>query len=180
MRRARRCGSRDWALHGRIDRVDQGKGVGLAFDYKLSREGTAYAKFVEKGTLQLPLYLLALRELWEIEIVGGLYQPLRPTTNPRPRGLLRDDDDGVLDDLEPYDNDRLSGEEFEAALRDAAKRATAAVHRMRAGDIDRDPGPPVGLKGHNQCPRFCTFAPICRRERAPFFVPQDEEEEEAA
>ncbi len=167
-----------WALHGRIDRVDTGDGVGVAFDYKLSREGTAYAKFIEKGTLQLPLYLLALRELWGIEMVGGLYQPLRPTNSPRPRGLVREDAKGELEDLRIYDNDVLPPEEFEAALSEAADRAGAAVVRMRRGEIERDPGPPEGIKGHDQCPRFCNFAPICRRERAPFVAPDDDEEED--
>jgi hypothetical protein len=72
----------------------------------------------------------------------------------------------------------LDGDEFEAALAEAASRAGAAVARMRRGDIERDPGPPEGSKGHDQCPRYCTFAPICRRERAPFVVPLDEDEEE--
>lgn len=170
-----------WALHGRIDRVDEGEGVGLALDYKLAREVTPVAKFVQKGTLQLPLYLLALRELWGIDVVGGLYQPLRPTSNPRPRGLVRrEEGEQLLTDVSLYDGDLLSSEEFEAALNDAAGRATRAVARMRDGDIDRDPGPPPGVKGHNQCPKFCTFAPICRRERAPFVLPEDDEDEEAA
>lgn len=170
----------DWALHGRIDRVDEGDGVGLAIDYKLAREVTPVAKFVEKGTLQLPLYLLALRELWGMDVVGGLYQPLRPTTNPRPRGLVRKEEgEQLLADVNLYDGDLLSSDEFEAALNDAAGRATQAVARMRDGDIDRDPGPPPGVKGHNQCPKFCTFAPICRRERAPFVLPEDDEDEEA-
>jgi ATP-dependent helicase/DNAse subunit B len=170
----------DWALHGRIDRVDEGAGVGLAYDYKLAREVTPFAKFVQEGKLQLPLYLLALRELWQLDVVGGLYQPLRPTTNPRPRGLVRSDDGKeLLADLPLYPADLLSREDFDAALEDAAGRATEAVARMRGGAIDRDPGPPEGIKGHGQCPRFCGYAPICRRERAPFVVPEDEEEEEA-
>jgi hypothetical protein len=171
----------DWSLHGRIDRVDEGKGVGLAYDYKLARQVTPFGKFVQEGKLQLPLYLLALRNLWGIDIVGGLYQPLRPTANSRPRGLVRSDDGKeLLADLRLYGGDLLSDEEFEAALLDAAGRASEAVTRMRSGAIERDPGPPEGITGHGQCPRFCTFAPICRRERAPFVVPEEEEEEEAS
>jgi hypothetical protein len=48
---------------------------------------------------------------------------------------------------------------------------------MRNGDIRRDPGPRPGLRGHDVCPKFCTFAPICRRDRAPRYV-EDEEVEE--
>ena len=39
----------DWALHGRIDRVDEGDGVGLAFDYKLSPEGNAVRQVRREG-----------------------------------------------------------------------------------------------------------------------------------
>jgi ATP-dependent helicase/DNAse subunit B len=167
----------DWKLHGSIDRIDVGDGVGLVQDYKLAREVTPVAKFVERGTLQLPLYLLALRELWGIDPVGGLYQPLRPTMPPRPRGLVRaEDGTDLLADLHLVANDLLAGEDFEAALDDAVGRATAAVARMRVGDITRDPGPPEGFKDHNQCPRYCLFAPICRRERAPFVELEEEEE----
>ena len=35
------------------------------------------------------------------------------------------------------------------------------------GEIRRDPGPRRGLRGHDVCPAFCDFAPICRRDRAP-------------
>jgi hypothetical protein len=170
-----------WALHGRIDRVDEGEGVAVAVDYKLARQVTPVAKFVEQGTLQLPLYLLALRELWQIDVAGGLYQPLRATTDPRPRGLVRKEDgESLLADLGLVGTDLLSAGDFEAALSDAAARASRAVARMRSGDIDRDPGPSPGLRGHNQCPRYCGFAPICRRERAPFVPDTDEEQEEQA
>jgi ATP-dependent helicase/DNAse subunit B len=168
-----------WGLHGRIDRVDAAGGRGLVLDYKLSRVVTPAAKFVEKGTLQLPLYLLALRELWGIDPVGGLYQPLRSTNDPSPRGMVREEDRELLDDLDLVGTDVLSAEEFDAALDEAASRAGSVVERMRAGDIRRDPGPPAGLRGHNQCPTFCTFAPICRRERAPVeaLAPIEEERE---
>lgn len=168
----------DWALHGAIDRVDVGDGLALAIDYKLAREVTPVAKFVEKGTLQLPLYLLALRDLWQLDVAGGVYQPLRPTSDPRARGLVRKEAaEHALADVELVRTDLLESDDFEAALQDAADRATAAVARMRSGDVTRDPGPPAGVSGHQQCPRYCGFAPICRRERAPFFYSEEDEEE---
>jgi hypothetical protein len=48
---------------------------------------------------------------------------------------------------------------------------------MRAGEIRRDPGPRRGLRGHDVCPKVCAYAPICRRDRAPRYV-EDEETEE--
>jgi hypothetical protein len=171
----------NWKLHGSIDRVDRRDGVGLVYDYKMAREVTPVARFVRKGALQLPLYLLALRELWGIEPVGGLYQPLRGTRDHRPRGLVHKEVGGeLLADLDLVGTDLLSPDVFEKALDEAVERATDAVTRMRSGDIWRDPGPPEHYREHNQCPRYCAFAPICRRERAPFveLEPGEEEEDE--
>jgi hypothetical protein len=161
-----------WLLHGRIDRVDAGDGAALLYDYKLAREVTAGAKFEQEGKLQLPLYLLALRELWGIDPAGGVYVPLRPTQDPRPRGMLRAEDrDGGLLGLSFVDNDCLDGEEFEAVIEGTRERAATHVARMRGGAIDRDP-----LGG--TCPLYCTFAPICRRERGVVAEPDPEKAEE--
>ena len=48
---------------------------------------------------------------------------------------------------------------FERALDEAEALAASAAREMRAGDIGRDP---IGGK----CPKYCTFQPICRLERA--------------
>ena len=74
--------------------------------------------------------------------------------------------------------DRVDREEFEELLADARRRAGEIVARMRAGQIDRDPGPREGLRDHGICPAFCDFAPICRRDRAPVEPAGDEEEDE--
>ena len=87
-----------WQLHGRIDRVDVDAGrpaPGCVHDYKVAAQGDARApSSPAKGKLQLPLYLLALRDLWGIDPAGGVYQPLRATKDPRPRGLVRASADG--------------------------------------------------------------------------------------
>ena len=161
-----------WELRGRIDRVDvdSAGGLGLLHDYKVSSKATPCAKFSDEGKLQLPLYLLALRDLWGIEPAGGLYQPLRATRQPRPRGMVRASADAELAGYALVSTDRLDEERFEACLEEARATASAAVGRIRAGQIDRDPR-------DNECPRHCGFAPICRRERG--IVPQllDEEEQ---
>ena len=161
-----------WELRGRIDRVDvdSAGGLGLLHDYKVSSKATPCAKFSDEGKLQLPLYLLALRDLWGIEPAGGLYQPLRATRQPRPRGMVRASADAELAGYALVSTDRLDEERFEACLEEARATASAAVGRIRAGQIDRDPR-------DNECPRHCGFAPICRRERG--IVPEllDEEEQ---
>ncbi len=61
-------------------------------------------------------------------------------------------------------------------LDESRERAGEIVARMRSGEIRRDPGPRQGLRGHDICPSFCEFAPICRRDRAPAM--EDDEEVE--
>ena len=149
----------------------------MVLDYKLSGSVTSREKLEEEAKLQLQLYLIAVAELWDAETVGGLYHPLRGTSVRRPRGLVLED---VAEELAPYGlsrTDKVDAAEFEALLADARRRAGEIVARMRAGEIDRDPGPRPGLRGHGVCPPFCEFAPICRRDRAPV-EPEDDEDED--
>jgi len=168
-----------WRLHGAIDRVDRAAdGRALVLDYKLSGKVSPRVKLEEEAKLQLQLYLIAVAELWGAEIVGGLYHPLRATSERRPRGLVLEDAAAELAGYGLAKTDRVEREEFEALLADARRRAGEIVARMRAGLIDRDPGPREGLRNHGICPAFCDFAPICRRDRAPVEPAADEEDEE--
>jgi ATP-dependent helicase/DNAse subunit B len=166
----------DFELHGKIDRIDVAGGdepAGLVRDYKLSRLVPSAAKLEAEGKLQLPLYAHALERLWGIRPVGGVYEPLGATDDPRPRGFLRAEaKDGALEGLELVSTDLLADDAFEEVLSGAAERAGEIVAAMRAGRIDRDPI-------DDECPRFCTFQAICRRERAPrqATVAADEDEE---
>jgi len=165
-----------WGLHGAIDRVDRAPdGSALVLDYKLARAVTPRAKFEEQAKLQLQLYLIAVAEHWGADAVGGLYHPLRGTSSRRPRGAVLEDAAPRLASYGLYDNDLLDREGFEQMLAGARRRAGEIVARMRAGEIRRDPGPRRGLRGHDVCPAFCEFAPICRRDRAP--TEPDEEDE---
>lgn len=166
----------DWGLHGAIDRVDRATdGRAVVIDYKLSGSVTAREKFEAEAKLQLPLYLLAVAEHWGAEPVGGLYHPLRGTSSRRPRGAIRADSAAELG-YDLYKGDVVDEDGFEQLLEDSRRRADEIVARMRAGDIRRDPGPREG-RYHDVCPTFCSFAPICRRDRAPQY-PEDEGVEE--
>lgn len=161
-----------WLLHGRIDRVDSDGAVALLHDYKMSREVTRAANLEKEGKLQLQLYLIVLRDLWGLEPAAGLYQPLRATSEPRGRGIARASDrEGALAGWSLYANDVLDDDEFEQALADAKQKATEIVGRVRAGDIKRDPL-------EDECPAYCTYAPICRRERGLIADPEAELREE--
>jgi RecB family exonuclease len=167
-----------WGLHGAVDRVDRAAdGSAVVIDYKLAGQVTPRDKFEEKAKLQLPLYLLAVAEHWGAEPVAALYHPLRATSSRRPRGVVSA---AVAQDLAGYglySTDVVEPEELEELLEDSRRRGGAIVARMRAGEIRRDPGPRPGLRGHDVCPTYCTFASICRRDRAPQYIDDEGEDE---
>jgi RecB family exonuclease len=149
-------------VHGQIDRIDIGPaGEALVQDYKSGAKVDGGKRMLERGKLQLQLYLLAARELW-----GGLYRPLgaRNESARKPKGLLRKELKEELAGLKPRRDDHLDDEAFEAALDDAEAKAVEIIALIQAGDIGRRP---IG----NTCPRYCHFQPICRRERG---VAEDE------
>jgi ATP-dependent helicase/DNAse subunit B len=166
----------EFEMRGSIDRVDvavdpDGRRVGLVRDYKLSSGVTAPAKFDDEGKLQLQLYMLALRDRFGVEPIGGLYEPLASDGTKKPRGpLLSDAREELLDAKSTSKTDALGREEFEATLQAAHAKATDVVDRMRAGRVTRNP-----LGG--VCPRWCSFQPICRRERAPLADREDTKKE---
>ncbi len=166
-----------WGLHGAIDRVDRAPdGRAVVHDYKLASSVTARDKFEERAKLQLPLYLLAAQIHWGAEPVGGIYHPLRGTSNRRPRGVIAKGSAGDLSGYDLYRPDIVDEETLAEILAETRRRGGAIVARIRAGEIRRDPGPREGLRGHDQCPTWCTFAPVCRRDRAPSYVEQEEAE----
>jgi PD-(D/E)XK nuclease superfamily len=167
-----------WRLHGAIDRVDRAPdGRALVLDYKLSGSVTPRQKLEEEAKLQLQLYMIVTEDLLGAEAIGGLYHPLRGTSDRQPRGIVLED---AAEDLASYRlvrTDLVDREEFEQSLDDARRRSGEIVARMRDGEIRRDPGPRRGLRGHDVCPPFCDFAPICRRDRAPVETTDENEDE---
>jgi RecB family exonuclease len=169
-----------WGLHGAVDRVDRAPdGRAVVIDYKLAGTVTPREKFEERAKLQLPLYMLAAAEHWGATPVGALYHPLRGTSanSRRPRGVVSTEAASDLADYNLYKGDVVDPEGLEEVLEDTRRRAGTIVARMRSGEIRRDPGPRPGLRGHDVCPTYCTFAPICRRDRAPQYE-EDEEGDE--
>jgi ATP-dependent helicase/DNAse subunit B len=142
-------------LAGRIDRIDVGVGgdgvrEAIIYDYK-GKTATEQAKWLEKGKLQIALYMLAVRGVLGLEPVGGLYQPLGGTES-RPRGaVLRDADPG----LATFANDRVDDDELAALLDACAEAARSAVAEIRAGALEPSPDSCAYVGG-------CAFPTICR------------------
>src|SRR5262245_18176004 len=102
-------------VHGQIDRIDLGPaGEALVQDYKSGGKVEGGARMLEKrGKLQLQLYMLAARELWGLELAGGLYRPLGGTGDRTPKGLLRKQLAEQLAGLDARPKDHLDDETFE-------------------------------------------------------------------
>jgi ATP-dependent helicase/DNAse subunit B len=142
-------------VSGKIDRVDGDPmgARGIVVDYKSGAASSA-AEIRERDLLQLPLYMLVLRDQLGLEPVGGIYVPVGGGR--RPRGMLRSGTEGVPGFSA---RDYLESEEFDDAVSRARDTAIGLVERIRAGDVRHDP------QG-GDCPPWCDLWRICRKERA--------------
>jgi ATP-dependent helicase/DNAse subunit B len=150
----------DLSLHGVIDRVDvtpDGRS-GIVYDYKTSSSVTPGAKLAEAGKLQLQLYAQAVRDRWGIEPLGGLYYQLGGAKDPRPRGFVADLEEAT-EGLDLTRTDVLDPDEVRETVEAGVTRARERAAAMRHGEIERKPN-------QGKCPKWCTYQPICRLERA--------------
>jgi ATP-dependent helicase/DNAse subunit B len=148
----------DFTLAGKIDRIDVApmSAAGIVQDYKSGKTAHSAAKIESELRLQIPLYMLVLRDLVGIEPLGGLYRALAGER--QARGLLRAEAESEVPGFAK--RDYLDEEAFWAQTERAKEHAIAFVERIRAGDVRHDPrgGPP--------CPSWCTLAPMCRVARS--------------
>ena len=145
-------------LSGKIDRIDVDpfSARGIVQDYKAGKSAHSATQIEQEQKLQIPLYMLVLRDLVGIEPLGGLYRPL--SGERKARGLLRADarDDGVPGFSK---NDYREPEEFWAQVDRARELAAGIVERIRRGDVRHDPK-------RGDCPAWCELGPMCRVRRA--------------
>ncbi len=143
----------DVRLRGMIDRLDVDRSGGaIVRDYKSGRSRAEYssARWSEDRQLQVPLYMVAVRELLGLQPFAGLYQPLGGD-DLRARGAFLNDapvGSGVVT------TDARSRPELDEALEDARSRAVALAARLRAGELTPCP---------ETCSRDgCSYPGICR------------------
>jgi ATP-dependent helicase/nuclease subunit B len=145
-------------LSGKIDRIDVDpfSARGIVQDYKAGKHAHSAAQIEQEKKLQIPLYMLVLRDLVGIEPLGGLYRPL--SGERKARGLLRA---GAREDGIPgfAKNDYLEEDAFWSQVERARTLAVDIVERIHTGDVQHDP------KG-GDCPTWCELAPMCRIKRA--------------
>jgi ATP-dependent helicase/DNAse subunit B len=147
----------DLFLSGKIDRVDvEVFGArGIVQDYKAGKSAHSAQTIEQEQRLQIPLYMLVLRDLVGVEPLGGLYRPLAGER--KPRGLLRAE---AKDELPGFTRtDYVDDTEFWTRLDDAREIARGLAQRIRSGDVRHDP------RG-GACPSWCDLWPMCRVKRA--------------
>ena len=147
-----------FTVSGKIDRIDRDPfgARGIVVDYKSGRSAHTAAEIERELHLQIPLYMLVLRDLVGIEPLGGIYRAL--AGEGRARGLLRAEaqDDGLPGFQR---NDYVDEETFWGQIDRAQEHARAMVGRIRAGDVRHDPK-------RGTCPQWCELWPMCRVRRS--------------
>jgi hypothetical protein len=148
----------DFAVTGKIDRIDTDPAFSahaLVQDYKSGRTAHPADHLLAEGRLQIPLYVLAARDLLGLEPIGGLYRALGPGGGTR--GMVV----GGLDDVVPPgvpEADALAPEAMWGIVEAAREQAIGHVRRIRDGDVRHDP------RG-GTCPTYCPWSGVCRIPR---------------
>jgi ATP-dependent helicase/DNAse subunit B len=147
-----------FTVSGKIDRIDRDPfgARGIVVDYKSGRSAHTAAEIERELHLQIPLYMLVLRDLVGIEPLGGIYRALGGEG--QARGLLRAE--AREDGLPGFSrNDYVDEEAFWGQIERAQEHARAMVGRIRDGDVRHDPK-------RGSCPTWCDLWPVCRVRRS--------------
>jgi ATP-dependent helicase/nuclease subunit B len=144
-------------LSGKIDRIDLDPFAarGIVWDYKSGKRAHSATQIERELRLQIPLYMLVLRDLVGVEPLGGLYRPL--SGDRKARGLLRASarDDGVPGYSK---HDYVGEDDFWGKVEKAEDAARGIVARIREGDVRHDPR-------EGSCPSWCRLGSMCRIRR---------------
>jgi ATP-dependent helicase/nuclease subunit B len=144
-------------LSGKIDRIDLDPFAarGIVWDYKSGAKAHSAAEIERELRLQIPLYMLVLRDLVGVEPLGGLYRPL--AGDRKARGLLRASarEDGLPGHSS---RDYVDEDDFWRKVTRAEDVAREIVGRIRDGDVQHDPR-------EGTCPSWCELGPMCRVRR---------------
>jgi len=141
---------------GKIDRIDIDpfSARGIVQDYKSGKGSFSARQIDDERRLQVPLYMLVLRDLVGVEPIGGVYRALSGAR--AARGMLRAE---ARDDLPGFKAaDYLDEDGFWAQVETARERGRAAAQRIRSGDVAHDP------RG-GECPAWCDLWTMCRVAR---------------
>ncbi|MHB1390979.1 MAG: PD-(D/E)XK nuclease family protein [Thermoleophilia bacterium] len=146
-------------LRGRLDRVDWhgANNSALVIDYKTSKSVTSQAKFEVEKEIQIPLYMLALREVFGLTPIGGEYIALR---GDKRGGLYLTGNEDLIgtDSGQVRSSDIVDQETFDERLKTAISLTEGAVADIWRGVFPHDPA-----RGKTDCD-WCDVGAICRRQ----------------
>jgi len=143
-------------ISGRMDRVDifekDRERFAIILDYK--RSGQRTKPDLRQGTiLQVGLYMLALKELFNMKPAGAFYYSI---SSGRKRGVFAaEEEERISGQGDVSRTDKVSYDEIGDLIELNAAQAVEYVTRIQSGDIGVRPADP------NHC-RTCPFGTLCR------------------
>lgn len=137
---------RSVAVCGKMDRVDISTAGALIIDYKLGATPNIH-KSKDGLTLQVILYALAVKKLFNIDPVGMEYRPIKAWA---PDGYY-----SAASGIERR-NRTFEPDEFASVLAECEGKTVELAQRLRSGRIEIDPA---------ECSPHCSFTDICRFDK---------------
>ena len=142
-------------VRGRIDRVDvDADGHAVVYDYKRSggRGAPPGEKWLTRRSVQVAIYMRAVRDLLGLEVAGGFYQPVTGE-DLRARGAIAQGTDAPA-----MRGDRYEPEEFDALVEETLALAREAAAQARSGRLEARP------QTCSASGKGCLYPSICRCE----------------
>ena len=147
------------SVRGKVDRVDVGREVFTIVDYKSGSSIVGIEEIRSGLSLQIPLYLTAVRELTGNLLMpaAGLYAQLRTPVRMQ-IVMARSDYAGTAFEPAPRSRHVLKGaDELDAVLESAVVAANNYVARIAAGEF------PLTASGNvEKVCSYCEYKAMCR------------------
>ncbi|MFQ5715229.1 MAG: PD-(D/E)XK nuclease family protein, partial [Candidatus Scalinduaceae bacterium] len=150
-------------ISGKIDRVDvsaaNGEKIGTIIDYKYGKTEFKLMDLEEGTDLQLPIYILALRDVFKIVPIAAEFYALKTS---KKTGIYNQElIDRLKINLKPSRKSlSVDNKEFNKRLKDAESHILKFSREIRNGRIDLDPKN-IDLCGEGNC----DFANVCRIDK---------------
>jgi len=150
-------------ISGKIDRVDvsevDGEKVGIIIDYKYGQTEFRLTELEEGLDLQLPIYILALRDLFKVVPIAAEFYALKTS---KKTGIYNQE---LIDKLKlkikpARKSLSVDNREFNKLLKDAESHILKFSREIRKGRIELDPAN-IDFCGEGNC----DFANVCRIDK---------------
>jgi len=150
-------------ISGKIDRVDvsevNGEKVGIIIDYKYGQTEFRLTELEEGLDLQLPIYILALRDLFGVVPIAAKFYALKTS---RKTGIYNEElIDKLKLNIKPTGKSlSVDNKEFNKLLKDAESHILKFSKEIRKGRIELAPAN-IDFCGEGNC----DFANVCRIDK---------------